>query len=234
MNSRFLLGGVLSVVCLVALWKVFAQRQELSSLRGDQERLRAQTASSPDGPTAAATDSTPEARTNPPAASPVLLELLRLRSEVTMLMGRQRELSGVRAENERLRGQVVTMTTNVLSTNALPPGYILRSQAQWAGFNTPENTMQSILWALQNHDFTNFLAALTPANAQELLTRVQQTGNSVDAFFQDAAALPGMRVLQREPQPDGAIVLRLELMPGQPNQPVRFEQIGGQWKMATH
>jgi hypothetical protein len=233
MKFRVLFSGVLTVVCLVALWNVFAQRRELVSLRADQQRLQTESAPTNDSPGSSATaDMRTAVLAVPRADSSSMRELLRLRAEVTKLADRQRELAGVRGENERLHAQVAARATNAPAAGGLPPGYIMRSKAQWAGLNTPEDSLQSFLWAVQNRDFANLLSVLTPESAQRFQAQVREAGNSTDAFFQDVGQLPGLRVASRQTQPDGSIELRVEIVPGQPNEAVRFEQIGGQWKMA--
>ena len=44
----------------------------------------------------------------------------------------------------------------------LPPGYIRKSEARMVGYSTPDDTLQSFLWAIQNRDLTNVLQALAP------------------------------------------------------------------------
>ena len=44
----------------------------------------------------------------------------------------------------------------------LPPGYVRKRDARLVGFNTPEDTLQSLLWAIQNHDLAKVLEAFTP------------------------------------------------------------------------
>ena len=100
--------------------------------------------------------------------------MLRLRNEVHQLTGRQRELAGERDENERLHAQVAARATNAPAADGLPPGYILRSKAQFLGYSTPEDTIQSVLWAMQNRDFTNLLQAMTPESAKKLQAQVQR------------------------------------------------------------
>jgi len=83
--------------------------------------------------------------------------LLRLRNEVSRLTGRKRELTGALTENESLRAQLARRATNSPAGTGLPAGYIRKNQAKMAGYNTPEDTIQSLLWALNNRDFPNLL-----------------------------------------------------------------------------
>ena len=148
MKGRALFSGFLVVVCLATLWGVWDQRSQLAGLRAEQQQAMAHLAARADGTAPAATadagGAVSAARPAAPAATP---ELLRLRSEVTRLTERRRELQGVRAENERLRAQLASRTHNGLRGSQSPPGYIRKSEARMVGLNTPEDTLQTLLWA---------------------------------------------------------------------------------------
>jgi len=223
MNPRPLLIGVLSAICLAALTGALIQRQQLAGLRAEQqglvERLEPpQNASSP-----ARTPSDPA--TSDSVATPSL-ELLKLRSEITRLTERRRELAAVRGENERLRIQLAAGRTNVSAGNALPPGYVRTSEARFVGYNTPADTIQSLLWAMQNRDFTNLLAAFAPETAR----RMKQD----EDFFENLSIIPGMHIKSQEQMPDGSIELEVEMVPGEPFPGrMRFHQINGQWKLES-
>jgi hypothetical protein len=234
MNRRVLFGGFLSLVCLATLWGVWDQRGQLAGLRAEQRQLQARLAASTDS--SASRPSAEPARPGPATTTPALLitpELLRLRNEVTQLTERRRELAGARAENERLRTQLASRGTNGPAGFQLPPGYVRRSEARMVGYNTPEDTLQSLLWALQNHDLTNILQAFSPDRAEIIGARAGTSPESVQAFFKDAALLPGLRVVKREEDSsDNSVALDLEVIPGVQGPRVTFRQINGQWKIA--
>ena len=151
MNRRVLFGGFLAAVCLAILWGVWGQRSELAGLRAEHQQLQAQLAARADSPPPPATaEPAGPASTSPQQALAVTPELLRLRNEVTRLTERRQALAGVRAENERLRAQLATRGTNGPAGFQLPPGYIRKSEARMVGYNSPDDTLQSLLWAVQN------------------------------------------------------------------------------------
>ncbi len=234
MNARVGLTGLLSVVCLATLWGVIAQRQRLSAMQREEQRLLAQfTAAAQPAAASTAADTNSNPAFGRPAVAPASAELLRLRSEVNRLTQRRRELSGVRLENEQLRAQLASRGTNAASGSSLGPGYMRKTQARMVGYNTPEDTIQSFLWAVQNHDLTNLLQAFTPVAAQQMQANVQESGRSVEEFFQGTEAFVGLGVRSRQQLPDGSMVVTLEVAPGIPPQDVRFELVNGQWKLAT-
>jgi hypothetical protein len=233
MNGRVLFGCFLVVVCVATLWVVWGQRSEHAGLRAEHAQLQAQLATRTDGPEALAAEPAGADTASPQPPLVVTPELLRLRSEVTRLTERRNGLAGVRAENDRLRAQLASWGTNGPGGFQLPPGYLRRSQAQMVGFNTPENTLQTLLWAIQNHDLTNQLLALTPDRVEQMRTRVDQTNESIAEFFHDAAGFIGMGVLSRtQDTQDGSIVLEVEVIPGTPHEKITFRQVNGEWKIA--
>jgi hypothetical protein len=229
MNQRTLLSVFLVVVCVAVICGMAVQQGQLTRLRAEERQFMAQMTPTPDSP-AQRTAVSPETRS---AASPVPSELLRLRSEVTRLTERRRELAGARAENERLRAQLASQSTNAAAGTRPPPGYLRKAEARMVGYNTPEDTIQSFLWALQSHDFTNLLQVLTPDQAEYLRDRLRQSNRPIKEFFDEAEAVPGMVILSRKQRPEGpgSLELEVEVGPNVPHQPISLRQIGGQWKI---
>jgi len=236
MNRRVLLGGLLACVCLAALWGVWSQRSQVAGLRAEQQQLLAQMATSADGSASPGTAEAAGAGSGVPQPSLVATpELLRLRSEVTRLTERRRELAGVRAENEQLRAQLASRGTNGPGGVQLPPGYVRKSEARLVGYNTPDDTLQSVLWATRNHDLTNVLEAFTPEIAEQIRAQAGVSPQSMEDFFAKAVGFVGVRVVRREPaDSDGSIAVEVEIVPGMPDAKIRFQQINGQWKIADH
>jgi hypothetical protein len=232
MNRRVLLSGFLVVVCLAIFWGLRGQRSQLAGLRVEQQQLLAQMPTN-----SSAFPSTAEAggagSGTPPPALVVPPELLRLRSEVTRLIERRRELTGVRAENERLRTQLASRGTNSPGGFPLPPGYVRKGEARMVGYNTPDDTLQSLLWAVQNHDLTNVLQAFTPERAEQLQAEARQSDQFTEDFFRDSAAFVGMAIVGRKQDTnDGSIEVEVEVLPGMPLEGFNFRQINGHWKIA--
>jgi hypothetical protein len=153
-------------------------------------------------------------------------ELLRLRSEVTRLTRQRDELGSVAVENQRLRAQAANHATNTTTGIPLPDGYLRASQARMAGYNTPEETVESFLWAVYHHDLTNLLQAFTPDTARDLQKRAGELGERLEASFH----IPGLSILGRKQMPDGTVRLKMEAAPGVP-EGFQFRQINGQWKI---
>src|SRR5207237_369283 len=137
----------------------------------------------------------------------------------------RRELAGVKPENERLRFGIAAASTNDSTGAMLPAGYIRKSQARMAGYATPEDTIQSFLWAMHRQDFTNLLQAFTPEASRRLVE------GKVEEFVERADEFPGMSIAERQQLPDGTLKVKLLMAPNAAAIEVRFQQIAGQWKM---
>jgi hypothetical protein len=220
---------LLLLLCLTALWATFARYQQLVSLRSEQQRLIAQSEQAnqflPPAPEGA------EFAGNPSEGASVSAELLRLRGEVGVLMRRRRELDAVQKENQSLRLQLASAPTNNLSARRLPPGYIRKAQAQMAGYNAPEDTLQTFLWALAHRNYQGLLEAFSPQAAQQFASNIPAAQSS-NFFHEVETVLPGLGIVGRKDLADGAVELTVELIPGM-DKPLRFERINGQWKLAS-
>jgi hypothetical protein len=233
MNTRNWFTILAVAACLASGWAVWRQRAQLAELRAEQARLQVAETPKTEQPSAAAGQPTESiehaASTSNDEASP---ELLRLRNRVSQLSARQRELAGVVAEADQLRARLGQSSTNASAGNRLAPGYVRKAEARLAGYATPEDTIQSFLWSLQQRDFTNLLQTMTPESAQRLEAQVRQSGRSAEEFFKDTDAVPGLGIRGRETLPDGSVQLQMEVAPGVPPEKFVLRYINGEWKLA--
>ena len=216
-------------VCGAMMFAVLTQRNQLVELRTEQSRVSERQASAENQTAVPPTAGQSGAQKS---HSPSM-ELLKLRGEIGRLSSRKRELAGITAERDQLQRQTTTRGTNAPGVFKLPAGYIKRTEAKFLGYNTPEETIESFLWAIQNRDAAKFLEAFSSEKAKQLEARMQSR-ESIEEFFKESNSLPGMHIIGRDAGENGEIVLKVEIMPGDEPQPkIRFRQIGGQWKMAS-
>ncbi len=216
MNSRILFGGLLAVACLAELWVIGGQQRQLKELQS--VRASAEEPAFTQTPTAAS-----DSVSTTLAATP---ELLRLRSEVTRLEAQKRELRSATAENEKLKSQLAAPSTNATRGVPLPTGYIRKSEAKFTGYGSPQNTLQSFLWALQNKNGEQFAQTFTPQAAEQLKDR-----NQLENMMKGSSELIGMAIVGERTLNDGSIEAKVEIAPGFPPQPLRFRNINGEWKL---
>jgi hypothetical protein len=225
--NRALFIGFAGVVCLAALAAAIIQGRQLSDLRVEQRRLVAQFG----GPEASGLAAPPPGpASGGPATGPVSPELLRLRSEVNRLGALQRQLAPARAENERLRLQLAAAGTNNAPGQALASGYLRRADATMAGYDTPEDTLQSLLWALDHKDSLRVLEAFTPTAVEQFQAQTRPDRGTED-FLQYMQTFMGMGIVRKDQLPDGSVQVSV-LAPGLPESYFRLQSIDGQWKIA--
>jgi hypothetical protein len=221
MNKRTMLIVLSWILCVGTVLGVLMQRQELVAMRAQQEQIARNLARTSQG-SELGVDNGSGANNTASLAETDSHELLQLRSEITKLTARKRELAAVPAEAEQLRAQLAGSQTNSQGGIRVPPGYLRMSEAQFVGYSTPENTVQSFLWALQHHDITNLLQALAPDDAR---------GLSEKNFFKSRDLPPGMVVQNRQNLPDGSVELQVEFVPGMPTEKLHLRAFNGEWKL---
>jgi hypothetical protein len=215
------------LTCLGAVG-IIAQHRQLVGLKDQKGQILAQLSGPLDGQSGSTASGEESGKSGAGDSGPAgaSRELLQLRNQLGQLTERKRELMGVRDQNGLLRAQFASRPGG---EKLLPPDYIRKSTAQWVGLSTPENTLQSFLWTLQNRDVTNLFQVLTPEAAQRLS---QMLTNSPDNFFAQSAAIPGMRIVEKNALSDGSFELKLETVPGMPLPgPIRVRLVGNDWKL---
>ena len=177
-------------------------------------------------------DATAPAEALPPpqvASYPsVSRELLQLRNQVGQLRRRRDELLPVRAEHDRLVLELAARATNASS---LPRNFIRKSEARLVGYNSPEATLQSFLYAIRNRDLTNFFQAFTPEGVSQLKSQGLESPDRLEKLFDDSQDLIGLSILNQEQLQPDLIMANVQFLPGLPPDKVFFRLINNQWKM---
>ena len=221
MQLRTIIILLALVSFLTGLWIVAAQRQQLEALRVARTAAQQNENQGEHGNVSL--------EPAPPGTSgqvrDLSSELLQLRSKVTLLGAQVRGLSSVTQENDRLRGQLAATPQSTATGTKLPAGYVRKNQAKRSGYKTPEDTLQSFFYGLSQHDVDQVVAALTPLSAQRFQALQQ------DEFFKTTDQVPGYAVRGRNELPDGTLELQIEIAPGFPTEPFRFQQVNGEWKL---
>jgi len=214
------------------LWVVRGQRIEISRLQAQQQSAANQPETAAEGAGSSGQTGTESVPAEIPMVPAIESELLRLRSEVTRLSARKRELATAPAEKEQLRAQLANSSRAQIPGTPLPPGYMRKNTALNVGYGTPEDTLQTFLYALNRRDFPTLTHSLEPDAAQKLELEMLKGGRSVAEFFKDAEMLPGLSVRKREMLPDGSVEMEVEIAPEMPTEKIRLQQINGEWKMS--
>ncbi|MCW5558303.1 MAG: sigma-70 family RNA polymerase sigma factor [Verrucomicrobiae bacterium] len=198
---------------------VLQQRQNQQQL-GELTRLRAELAA----------PAPPPVPSPPVEAAPAdpSEEVLRLRGQVARLLAEKEQGESPRASQSPRQVQTVARA----HTDTFP-----RENWAFAGYEDPESTMISTLWAGLNGDLQTFLASMTP---EEQARNQGQWGGAPESQIRDGLVegfnqTKAVRVLGKESLSDEMIVLNLlvEQENGHSETPrMLFRRIGNEWRMA--
>jgi len=230
------IGAVVVVVGLAFLWQW--ERRSNRILRRENESLRL----SLEGLKQSQGDHEPVPSDNS-LPKEQLAELLRLRSEVTQFRERTNQIAALTETNEKLLASLnesKSSRTNVARKkepqDALPQDIHPRAGWMFRGYNSPEDTVESVNWAIMKGDKGTFLAGFAP----ELRSKIESDLNDKD--FQEEMnrmRTSEFRILDREMQSDDQMTLTVYFTrPDESGNEVGksedtvFRKIDGQWKIA--
>ena len=153
------------------------------------------------------------------------LELLRLRSEVARLR------QAAKTPNTGIRSGSVGRTDEV-TVFRRPKGYQMAAQTHFAGFDTPENTLESFLWALRNRDTNRMFEALTAESGQIISAGLTQAENG-DPIEQIVKMIPGFRIRSADAISDHHVELEVQIDPRSETrtEKMSFDRVDGLWKL---
>jgi len=227
-NSK--LASLLALFAAGALVVGYFQWREKERLAAENSQLRSvlQTAAGPPPPAQKI-----EHETNA-AAVAEKLELLRLRNEVRQLRKSAMELEKLRSQQAALKLEDARLKTagQAPSTNA--PGLIARQDWRFAGYTSPEATLQTLSYSMAAGDFDGFVAGIAPAEREPFMKETEREKFATDAT-KGVEKMAGYRILGRDPlSNDEQIVLAVELFEANgtsKQQPLTFIRDGQEWRM---
>jgi RNA polymerase sigma factor (sigma-70 family) len=207
----------------------FASQPQLERLRGDNEILMArQKKLTADGESAAAAQ---RASDN---------ELARLRKDTVELMRLRGEVVQLRREAEAAKPARSTGVAGAPVPDGQPGAYVSKDQLALVGYDTPENALQSVTWALIKGSFEQLTRGASP----ELGAGASITAKDAERFYKEREAtqslFKGMRILARKQLGDDRVELKVNLdydpIPGEASHqpPVLIQpmvKIGNEWKL---
>jgi len=234
MNLKSTIMVSATVLSVGLLCSAFVQHGRLQELRKQRQQREEQASAQPrelSNPAAVPQTEVPHA---------VPSELLKLRNAVSQLTRRRDELAAIGAENARLKAQLASRATNGPAAS----GYVRKAEAKFSGYDTPENTLQTFLWAIRNKDYETWLNTLDPEFSEAIRKAEQGPNFSAEKIFEGAAAIPGLGITSLEPvqtpSTDGTaqggtneeVSAQIQIGPDIPEQTFRFRRVAGQWKLA--
>lgn len=231
MARLYLLVALLAVIAAAVFWEMqYDARRQLSSqsdamrqqfkrfeqLEADNVRL-----------------SNMVARFDTPLSDEQLAEMANLRQQIETLRRSTNELATLRTQVKQLRAALDGVKSTAGPPPDVPSGDIYPREAwNFAGYDTPENTIQSLMWAVSQGDEDTYAAGLTP----DMFTEMQ--GQFADGSFADEAPLEmsditGYRIVDRGVDSDGNV--RVILFMDGPNElmPIDLQPTQNGWMVAA-
>lgn len=159
-------------------------------------------------------------------------DLYRLRNEVHQLREQTQELPGLRTENERLRSRRVSGTTTPLKETS-PATVISKDSLKFAGYATPEATVQTMFWSLGQGDTRSLIRCFSPQAQPKVEERI--TSDGIDEMKKEFEKIKNLQIAARKATSDETMLLGLRLEtdgdagPNETGMPFRL--VNGEWKI---
>ena len=201
-----------------------ALRQQVAALQAQTEQLSSQ-ASPPAAP--ATTD---EDRS----------ELLRLRNQAAQLKQVTNELQRLRAQVQQLQAanqQIRATPAAPVATDTNAPaatGPVPRESWAFAGYGTPEATLQSAVFAMSQGDYQTFLASMTPEEAARMQKSFEgKTPEQIaEEGRRETAKASSFQILAKQELAPDRVVLNVFVAGEDRAQRIMMQKIGEEWKWA--
>jgi myosin heavy subunit len=160
-------------------------------------------------------------------------DLPELRNEVGQLRKAAAELEKLRAENQQLRTRAKAASERATSggSSATLPGFISRASLRNAGMNTPEDTAQTMFWAMTQGN----VEVMAQCTGQTDKLADQATLNQMQAQREDAvqqfSGFPGFAVVAKTNLAPDEVSLSLQTGVGGAPLTMKFKDVAGQWQL---
>lgn len=159
-------------------------------------------------------------------------DLYKLRNEVHLLRDQVKEWAGVRAENERLRVVEGRRASNGAPSAEARP-WLTADQLNFAGYATPEATLQTLFWAVKQGDVESIKKCFTPETQKKM---AEQPADELRGEIERMSKrFQGIRVAARKVVSGGEIHLGAQINVADRETPDEaafpFKLIGGEWRL---
>ncbi len=171
-----------------------------------------------------------------PLASDPAGELLRLRAELSALRRLTNEFEDVENENAEAHAALDHYLTNAATPKVASADFWPRESWKFAGFATPDNAVQSSLWASDNGDVKALFDSTTGQFRQKL--EKEYEGKSADEAsiraMDEVSNLKSIQVINRDFQSEDTAVLTAAFEDGGQTHTTKLilKKVGNEWKMA--
>jgi hypothetical protein len=171
-------------------------------------------------------------RANTPLADAQLAELEKLRDEVDQLRHRTNDLQTLKAQLRRLSAELAS-ARQMIATNAVPAADIFPREAwSFAGYDTPEDAIESVTWAISQGDRDAYMSGLSSELQQQMQGQLAD-GNFAATGPLEMGEATGYRILDRQSVSENEWVITV-YMDGQLDPiPIDVVRTADGWRIAA-
>lgn len=152
-------------------------------------------------------------RANTPLAEVQLAELAKLREQVERFRNQTNQIQNLKGEIARLRN-ALSVARKSLANDAPPdvPAEDIFPRDSWAfaGYDTPEAALQSVMWAIGEGDQNAYMDSLSPDLREEMEAELAD-GNFADSGPLQLGNTTGFRILDRDAPSDNERIMTIYL-----------------------
>lgn len=175
------------------------------------------------------------ARANTPLAEIQLAELRSLREQLEFLRHRTNEIASLRAEISQLRSALSDAGNPVADTPPDVPAEDVYPRENWAfaGYDTPENAIESLMWAVSEGDTDSYMAGLAPDLFDQMQGELADGSFAEDGPF-EMGNISGYRIIDRDMSSDDEVTVTLYMDGENQIMPVVLKEgDDGRWTIAA-
>jgi FtsZ-binding cell division protein ZapB len=229
--------ALIAVLVVALAAGIVVQSMRVSKLKAQNEALRQQVAE-----LKAQADHLSN-QASPPAA-PVTTdedrsELLRLRNQAAQLKQVTNELQRLRTQVQQLQAanqqvRAAPAAAPGPDTNAAATGPVPRESWAFAGYATPEATLQSAIFAMSQGDYQTFLASMSPEEAARMQKSFEgKTPEQIaEEGRRETAKASSFQILAKQELAPDRVVLNVFVAGEDRAQRIMMQKIGEEWKWA--
>ena len=161
-------------------------------------------------------------------------ELLRLRNQVRQLRAQQQDAEKLRAANQRVAEEIKSgkFTPRRLADME---GAVPRDKWTFAGFATPEATVQSFFAGAASGEIEQFINCMTAEHAAKFRDEMVRDPARTQEEFKEGlgkmASLSAFRIAQQKAISPDIMMIEIQMTVDGERMPMPLRKVGGEWKI---
>jgi cell division protein FtsB len=230
--------ALIAVLAMALVAGIVVQSMRVSKLKAQNEALRQQVSELKAQADQLSSQASPPAA--PATSDEDRSELLRLRNQAAQLKQVTNEMQRLRAQVQQLQAanqqiRATPAATPAPDTNAAAAtGPVPRESWAFAGYATPEATLQSALFAMSQGDYQTFLASMSPEEAARMQKSFEgKTPEQIaEEGRRETAKASSFQILAKQELAPDRVMLNVFVAGEDRAQRIMMQKIGEEWKWA--